>query len=57
MVTMARYLARTKLKAEPRANGIRIQEIEPADFQRAANAYLLIRRAELMAEAKSALSH
>ena len=41
--TMARYLARQRVKAELRANGIRIWDIEPADLQKAANAYLEVR--------------
>jgi len=37
--TMARYLARKRVKDHLRANGVRLWEIEPADLQKAANAY------------------
>ena len=57
VATMARSLARKAVKDHLRANGVRLWEIEPADLNRAANAYLLERKAELMAEAKIALSH
>jgi len=43
------------VKAHLRTNDIRLWNIEPADLTKAANAYLECRRAELMAEAKSAL--
>ena len=55
VATVARYLARKRVKDHLRASGIRIWDIEPADLNRAANAYLEVRRTALMAEAKAAL--
>jgi len=55
LMTIARYLARKRIKDELRANGLRIQLVEPADITRAANAYLAVRRAELIAEPKIVL--
>jgi hypothetical protein len=55
VATMARYLARKRVKEHLRASGVRIWDIEPADLNRAANAYLEVRRVEFVEEAKSAL--
>jgi hypothetical protein len=55
MTTMARYLARKAVKEHLRANGVRIWDIEAAELTKAANAYLEVRRVELMAEAEIAL--
>lgn len=40
LVTMARYIARKRIIAELRANGVKLQSIEPADIVRATNALL-----------------
>jgi hypothetical protein len=55
VVTMARFLARKAIKEHLRANGIRTWDIEPAELNRAASAYLEVRRVELMAEAKAVI--
>ncbi len=54
VITMARYLARKRVKDELRASGLQLQHF-PADIQRAAQAYLEVRKAELIAEAKAIL--
>jgi hypothetical protein len=55
VMTMARYLARKRVKAELRARGLRLEHF-PCDIQRAAQAYLARRGAELIAEAKAILT-
>jgi hypothetical protein len=55
VMTMARYIARKRVKDELRARGLRLQHF-PADIQRAAQAYLEVRKAELIAEAKAILT-
>jgi hypothetical protein len=55
LITLARYLARRKLKEALQANGIRPQTLEPSEMNRAIDALLIARRAELIAEAKAVL--
>jgi len=56
VMTLARYLARKRLKQGLEAKGFRVQSIEPLAFSRATKNYLEQHRAELIAEAKSRLS-
>jgi hypothetical protein len=53
LITMARYLARKRVKEHLQACGIKL---EASEINRAADAYLEFRRAELIAEAKAILS-
>ncbi len=55
LITMARYLARRAVKEHLQANGIRPLEIEPSEINKATDAYLQVRKAELIAEAKPIL--
>jgi uncharacterized protein (DUF934 family) len=52
LITLAKWLARKRVKERLQACGIKL---EPAD-NRAADAYLELRRTELIAEAKAILS-
>jgi hypothetical protein len=52
LITMARYLARKAVKEHLQACGIRL---EPSELRRATDAYLEMRRTELIAEAKAIL--
>jgi hypothetical protein len=54
VISMARYLARKKIKDELRASGLRLEHF-PADIQRAAQAYLEAHKVELIAEAETVL--
>jgi hypothetical protein len=56
VMTMARYLARNRVKDELRARGLRLDHF-PCDIQRMAQAYLACRGAELIEEAKAILHH
>ncbi len=53
LITMARYLARKRIKEHLQACGIKLQ---PAEINRAADAYLEFRKAELIEKAKAILS-
>jgi hypothetical protein len=52
LMTMARYIARKRVKEHLQARGIKPQVIEPSEINKAADAYLQVRGAELIAEAK-----
>ena len=52
LITLARYLARKRVKEHLQACGIKL---EPAELNRAVDAYLELRRTELIAEAKAIL--
>ena len=54
---MARYIARRKLKETLQRNGVRPQSLQPQEMNRAVDALLMAKRAELIAEAKARLSH
>ena len=53
LMTMARYIARRKLKEHLQRNGIRPQTLEPQEINRLVDALLMARRAELIAEARA----
>jgi hypothetical protein len=52
LMTLAKWLARKRVKERLQACGIRL---EPSELRRATDAYLEMRRAELIAEAKAIL--
>jgi hypothetical protein len=56
LMTMARYLARKAVIDRLRDRGIKPQMIEASELNRATDIYLMVRRAELIAEAKAILS-
>jgi hypothetical protein len=53
LITLARYLARKRIKEHLQARGIRPQIFEASEITKAANALLEVRKAELVAEAKA----
>jgi hypothetical protein len=55
LITMARYLARRAVREHLQACGIKPQTIEASEITKATDAYLMARRAELIAEAKAIL--
>jgi N-dimethylarginine dimethylaminohydrolase len=57
LITMARYLARKRIKEHLQARGIRPLEFEPAEITKATDALLECRRAELIREGKVRLCH
>ena len=56
LITLARFIARRKVKEAMRANGIKPLEMEPSEINRAANVLLEYCRMELLAEARTMLS-
>jgi hypothetical protein len=56
LITLARYLARRAVKERLQACGIKLQMIEASEISKATDAYLRVRKAELIAEAKLRLS-
>jgi hypothetical protein len=56
LISMARYLARNAVKERLRDCGIRPLEVEPSEIRRATDIYRMVRKAELIAEAKAILS-
>jgi hypothetical protein len=55
LITLAKWLARKRVKEHLQANGIRPLEFEPSEINRAVDALLEVRKAELIAEAKAIL--
>jgi hypothetical protein len=53
LITLAKWLTCKRVKERLQACGIKL---EPAELNRAADAYLELRKAELIAEAKAMLS-
>ena len=51
LLSLARWLARKAVKAEWKAEGRKVQYIEAKEITAAANAYLALRKSELMKEA------
>ena len=56
VVVMARRIARERLKAELRKNGIAISLVNCAEIARATSLLMLVCRDELLAEAKARLA-
>jgi hypothetical protein len=54
-ITLARYLARKAIKAQWRAQGLKVHCIEARDLANATAAYLAEHRAELVAQAQAQL--
>jgi hypothetical protein len=51
VITLARWLARKRIRTELRAMGHRLERIEARKLSEAANAYFIAYREELIAEA------
>jgi hypothetical protein len=56
LITMAKYLARQAVKQHLQDRGIKPLTVEHSEINRAMDAYLLARKAELIAEAKRILT-
>jgi hypothetical protein len=52
LITMARWLARKKIKEKLRASGVRPDCIEPSEIAAATNVYFMKHRDELISEAQ-----
>jgi hypothetical protein len=55
LITMARYLARKRIKERLRDCGMRPQMFEALELRKVTDAYLEARKAEFIAEAKAIL--
>ena len=56
LMTMARYVARRKIKEHLQRNGIRPSTIEPWELDKLIDAFLKLHKAELLEEPKARLS-
>jgi hypothetical protein len=52
VMTLARFLARKSVKEHLQACGIKLHMIEASEISKATDAYLQVRKAEFIAEAK-----